>query len=458
MTCAVTPVDAAMNPPILPRFLAVAAALLALGVPGVSAQDPGSSRATGRIQGVVFDSTAAAPLADAAVFLWGTTHRAISDTDGRYVLEGVPEGEYTLLLFHTRLGELGISSGPRQVVVRAGAVTQVDLGIPSWFTIVIGECRFEERRAGTGAIAGWVGDGESGMGMPGAQVSLAWPVAGSREPSRRELETDAMGWYRVCDAPAGTPIAASARFLNREGLRREISVGEGGMIQAGFLLWELQPAKISGAVHDATTGLGVQGAEVWLRGTTLRAVTGKDGSFRLGDVPAGTYMLFAEHLRYGTRQDTLVAVSGQTLAVDVRVDTRAIDLDPITVTVESRPLTERAMGGLTITRAQIDRIETRVRDTGELIQTLNLPGVIVRRRADGTLCVGYGPGQAHMMSFGGCVSMEVYVNGVHATSTEMALHIPPEAVDRIVLFRPVEAGNLFPINAANGVLVIYTRR
>ena len=42
-------------------------------------------------------------------------------------------------------------------------------------------------------------------------------------------------------------------------------------------------------------------------------------------------------------------------------------------------------------------------------------------------------------------------------AAEMALHIPPEAVDRIVLFRPVEAGSLFPINSANGVMVIYTR-
>jgi len=447
-----------MNPPILPRSVVVALALLAPRAPGASAQDPGPTQAPGRIEGVVFDSTAAAPLADAAVFLWGTSHRAVSDEEGRYVLADVPPGTYTLLFYHARLGELGISAGPRPVSVRASEITDVDLAIPSWFTVVISQCLLEERPAGTGALAGWVGDGDSGMGMPGARVSLAWPVAGSREPVRRELETDAMGWYRTCDVPSDTPIVASARFLNLQGLRREVSVPEGGSGQAGFLLWEVEPAKVSGAVHDAFSGLGVEGAEVWLRGTSIRALTGRDGSFRFGDVPPGTYTLLAEHLRYGTRQDTLIAPSGKTLVVDMRVDTRAIELDPLTVSVESVPLTERSMGGFTVTREQIDRIETRVRDTGELIQSLNLPGVIVRRRGDGSLCVGYGPGQARMMSFGSCVSMEVYINGVHATSADMALHIPPEAVDRIVLFRPVEAGGLFPINAANGVLVIYTRR
>jgi hypothetical protein len=58
---------------------------------------------------------------------------------------------------------------------------------------------------------------------------------------------------------------------------------------------------------------------------------------------------------------------------------------------------------------------------------------------------------------GGCVSMEIYINDIHATSAEMALHISPDAVERIVLFRPIEAGNLFPVNTGNGVMVIYTR-
>ena len=409
---------------------------------------------------MVFDSTRQEPLAQASVFLFGTSHRAVTGDDGGFTIPDVPPGEYTLLFYHPLLGELGISPGPKPLTVRPGIVSEVDLGTPSWFTVVASQCLLEEPTAGTGILAGWVGEGVSGMGMPRAKVALAWNVPGSRDPVRRELETDASGWYRLCDAPADVPIVASARFLNLQGLRRELTVGEGAMEQAAFLLWELQPAKVSGRVVDATSGAPVADAEIWLQGTSLRGVTGREGQFRLNSVPAGTYTLMARHLQYGTRQDTLVVPSGQTLSVELRVDTRAIELAPLTVTVESVPLTQRAMGGFTVPRSEIEKVSGRSRDTADILQALHLPGVIVRRRGDGSLCVGYQPGQVRLMynQAGGCVSMEVYINDIHTTSTEMALHIPPDAIDRIVLFRPVEAGNLFPINSANGVMVIYTRR
>lgn len=438
-------------------FLALALAC-AVASPSAYAQESDRPQPLGRVEGMVFDSTTGAPLPDAAVFLWGTTHHTVTDTAGRFVLPDVPTGRYTLLFYHARLGELGISSGPRSVEVDPGEVLVAELAVPSWFTVVATQCLLEDHDQGTGTLAGWVGDGSSGLGMPQATVTLSWNVAGASQPMRMQTETDASGWYRVCHAPAETPITASARFLNLQGLRREVLVHEGGMAEAGFLLFELKPAKVSGVVQDAETGEGVEGAEVTLRGTSFRDLTRSDGSFRFGDVPPGTYMLLTDHLQYGVRQDTLVVPSGRTLAVSMRIDTRAIELDPLTVEVESVPLTRRAMGGLSITREQIEKLSTRgLRDAAEVLQALNVPGVTIRRRADGSLCVGFMPGQATIMRFGSCNSVEVYINDVHATSTEMALHIPPEAIDRIVLFRPVEAGNLFPINSANGVMVIYTR-
>jgi hypothetical protein len=447
-----------MNPPIPRRFLLALALVATAGGAPLRAQVTDKATGLGRVQGLVRDSTAGEPLPNAAVVLWGTPHRAVTDADGRFEMIDVPPGAYSMHFFHTRLGELGISPGPLLVTVSAGTVSLVELGTPSWFTVVSSQCLLEDPAPGTGTLAGWVGDGDSGMGMPQARVQLAWPITGNKEPARMEVETDASGWFRVCGAPADVPIMASARFLSLQGLRREVVVREGVATEAGFLLWKFSPARVAGAVHDATSGLAVNGAEVWLRGTSFRAITNGEGAFSFGEVPPGTYTLLADHLQYGTRQDTLIVPSGRTLTVDMRVDTRAIELDPLTVEVESVPLTRRAMGGLSISRSQIDELGNRVRDTAEILQRLNVPGVIVRRRGDGSVCVGFMPGQARIMAGGGCVSMEVYINDVHATSAEMALHIPPEAVDRIVLFRPVEAGNLFPINAANGVMVIYTRR
>ncbi|MGD8321049.1 MAG: carboxypeptidase regulatory-like domain-containing protein [Gemmatimonadota bacterium] len=443
-----------MHTSIAVRSLVLAAALSAAIAAEASGQ--GSAAPIGQVRGVVYDSLAEAPLTDAAVFLWGTPYRSVTDADGRFVIDSVPPGEYTLLYFHTRLGELGISPGPTTVRVPPGDSVYVALGTPSMFTVMASQCLMQERGRGTGIIAGTVRDAATGMGMPHAQVSLSWLPEGSKEPLRLTFETDGQGWYRACEVPSGIPIVATARFMDRQGLRREISVREGARTQATFELSRLTPAHINGHVHDAGSGDGVGDVEVWLRGTAYRTITGPGGQFTFGDVPPGTYMMFARHLRYGTKQDTLVVPDGRDIDVDMRVDTRPIEMAPITVEVESRTQTERAMGGVTITRASIDKVRGKVRDAADIIRSQHMAGVIVRRNHDGTLCVGVSQGQVRMMQTG-CVPMVIFINGVRATNTNLALQMPPESVDHIVIYRPIEAGDLFGAGSANGILMIYTR-
>lgn len=440
------------------RTILTCATALAVVAPGVRAQE-GEDRRLGAVRGVVYDSMAQAPLTDAAVFLWNTSHRAVTDAEGRFLIGDVPSGEYTLLFYHTRLGEMGISPGPLPVVVQPSDTVEVRLATPSTFTMKVTPCMLEDAGPGTGTLAGWVGDGATGMSLPQARVELSWTPDGSTRPQHLQLETDAGGWYRTCAAPSGTPITATASFFDRTGLRRELTVAEGGVVEAAFLLWELEDASVVGRIVDATTRSGVGDAEVWLRGTEHRSVTRSDGAFDLGDVHPGTYMLFARHLQYGTKQDTLIVSSGTDVSVEMRVDTRPILIAPITVTVEAERATRRAMGGLTITKAQIDEVRGRARDAADILQSQHLPGVIIRRRSDSSLCVGYTSGQVRMLNntSGGCVPMMVFINDVRATNTDLALQMPPESIDRIVIYKPLEAGNLFGAGAANGVLVIYTR-
>ena len=57
----------------------------------------------------------------------------------------------------------------------------------------------------------------------------------------------------------------------------------------------------------------------------------------------------------------------------------------------------------------------------------------------------------------GCVEMMIYVNDVRATDPDLALRLPPESIERMVIYKPVEAGNLFGLGGGNGVWAIYTR-
>ncbi len=413
---------------------------------------------TGAVIGTVYDSIMGEPLADAAVVLWETPHRSVSDADGRFRIEDVPPGEYSLVFFHTRLGEVGASVGPRRVVVTADDSVEVALATPSLFTVVTSECLFRDSAPGTGVVAGWVGDAASGMGLPGAQVTLSWDVPGEPWPHQKFARTGPSGWYLICDAPVGTPLTVFGSFLNRQARAREVVARVDAPTEAGLLLQPLDGTRIQGYLHDAESGAPIPDAAVWLRGTTFRGVSDGSGAFRFEDVPPGTYMLVMDHLAYGTKMDTLEVPSGQRISVDMRVDQRPIEIAPLTVSVESNPaVLRRARGGIQITRKDVEKVRQTARDAVDVLQALHIPGVVIKRRTDGSLCVGYAPGQVRMMFRSGCVPMMIFLNDARASNNDLVLQLPPDAIDRMVIYKPVEAGNLFGLGAGNGVLVIYTK-
>jgi hypothetical protein len=155
--------------------------------------------------------------------------------------------------------------------------------------------------------------------------------------------------------------------------------------------------------------------------------------------------------------DTLEVPSGQRLQVEMKLDTRPIAIAPITVTTEAHPVrSRRAWGGIEITRQQIDEVRMRSRDATDVLRSRHIPGVLVKHNTDGTICVGYSTGQVRM-DFGTCVEMVVFINDVRATNQGLAMGLPVEAIERMVLYKPIEAGNLFGLGAGNGVWMIYTR-
>jgi hypothetical protein len=412
----------------------------------------------GSVSGIVYDSIAEAPLADAAVFLWGTPYKAISDANGRYRIDGVPPGEYSLLFFHTRLGEMGLSPGPHPITLGGGDERLgIELATPSMRTMVTTECLMEAPPPGSGIVAGRVKDGESDLRLGGSDVTLTWNVRDTEREESLAMRTDPLGWYYTCSAPRDVPIVASASFYGRESHRREVSLGADGFTEVDFAVFPLDPSSVAGRLLDASTGRPVDQARVWLRGTTLRASTNRDGRFDLGEVVPGTYMLVTDHLSYGEKMDTLEVPSGLELRVEMLLDTRPIEIAPITVTVDRRaPISAGMGGGIVITREDIEPIRQRSRDASDVIRSLHVPGVIVRHHSNGTICVGYSTGQVKMLQTG-CVEMVIYINDVRATDPDLALRVSPDAIERMVIYKPVEASNLFGLGGASGVWMIYTR-
>lgn len=427
-----------------------------LGLVVVSTTPTTASAQVGSVYGVVHDSIGDGPLVDAAVFLWDTPFRTATDAEGRYRIDNVPAGDYDILFFHTRLGELGVSAGPRPLTVSGGSQQEVDLGTPSLETLVRSQCLIEERPEGAGAVAGRVVDGESAVPLAGAVVELSWSEEGRTRPKSIELEVDQDGWYRSCAVPSAVPILVSAHYYGRLNTRREFVVDDNGFANVDAPLYDLRPSGVTGRLVDAATDAPVEGAETWLRGTPYRMLTDGRGRFAFNGVPPGTYMLVTDHLAYGLKMDTLEVASGQELLVEMQVDNRPIEIAPLVVTTESSGPGEvaRRRGGIVISREQIEEVRQRSRDASDVLRSLHVPGVMVQHNVDGSICVGFATGQVHMRETG-CVPMIIFINDVRATNANLALRVPPDAIERMVIYKPVEAGNLFG-SGANGVWMIYT--
>ena len=115
-----------------------------------------------------------------------------------------------------------------------------------------------------------------------------------------------------------------------------------------------------------------------------------------------------------------------------------------------------AMGGEVIPADEIEAVRQRARDLGDLMQLLRNKGIFVRRM-DNDICVGFLVGQVQM-NRGTCSPAMLYIDNTRQVDPWVAITMPAEMVERIILFRPVDAGALFTLGSGNGVIMIITKQ
>ncbi len=88
-----------------------------------------AERTLATLTGTVRDTTRGTPLGGARVFISGTAHSAVADAEGRFRIEGVPEGKYVLSFGHPRLDSLEVTAPTHQVDVGTDAVPPLALAV-----------------------------------------------------------------------------------------------------------------------------------------------------------------------------------------------------------------------------------------------------------------------------------------------------------------------------------------
>lgn len=219
------------------------------------------------------------------------------------------------------------------------------------------------------------------------------------------------------------------------------------------------PAVIVGTVVDATSGRGITGATVQVRGTPIGIVTDARGRFVLFGVPPGGHDVDVAMLGYAPRSTPMAAVAGATLEVTIALSTQPIELDPVVVEVRSRSL---------------DRVGfyERVDDPGIRGHFL-MPAEIEKRapaaftdlftNVPGARVDYYGPGRSAVIfrrivgtgGGDGCVP-ELYLDGMRIRGADWGF-IAPSMVDGVEVYLGANVPINFSTNAC-GVVLVWTKR
>src|SRR2546423_10200443 len=129
---------------------------------------------TSRIIGIVVDSINGRGLKGAEVLVTGRSSPVMTDSLGRFAVEGLSAGTYQIGVFHPLLESLGLTLASKPFSVGRDSTGVADLAIPSVMTLASRYCGKELTQSRPAAIAGRVRDPDTDDPISGATVSLAW--------------------------------------------------------------------------------------------------------------------------------------------------------------------------------------------------------------------------------------------------------------------------------------------
>ena len=286
------------------------------------------------VAGTVYDSLLHAPLRDADVWVRGSQRHAQTDADGRFRLDSITPGAYTLLVSHPGLDSAGLFTLAVPVSVAGSGNTIVRVATPSLATVWQRRCGQElMTRSDSGLIFGFVQDSKTHAHLAGAGVLLKWLHIVQTDPvnvytQSRDLtaRTDSTGTYYACGVAADMKIALRAYAQRDSSGSVDLQLGRRGIGRQDLTV-ALAPARQPGVIRgQAITSeqTAVWGGRVSVREGATTMIE-DNGTFFIRGVAPGTQWVSVQAIGR--------APSGQ--AVDVRPG----DTTWVTVTMGPLPVT-----------------------------------------------------------------------------------------------------------------------
>lgn len=243
-----------------------------------------------------------------------------------------------------------------------------------------------------------------------------------------------------------------------------------------------QTGTIQGRIVDSATLRPLEGAQVTLVGTSRGALTSRAGEFQLLNVLPGEHRLRAQYLGYANAEMAVRVDAAQTAIADFQLARTAIGLEELVVTALGQTSRQRALGtaqqtvqGADIAQTQrenfINALSGRIAGV-EVSSTSGVPGASSSIVIRGVSSIS-GSNQPLMIIDGLPVDNKTLSTGVMASDaagsqtglsnrgvdfTNRGSDFNPEDIETLTVLKGPEAAALYGIDAANGAIVITTKR
>jgi TonB-linked SusC/RagA family outer membrane protein len=241
-----------------------------------------------------------------------------------------------------------------------------------------------------------------------------------------------------------------------------------GTIPAGISAQTPQQGTLTGRVTDAPTGQPLANAQIAVVGTNLGAQTNSDGQYTIRSIPPGTFQIRALRVGYGEMRRPVTIAPGQTASENFQMQPVPVSLNPVVTTATGQQARQEVGNDIAQVPAAKVVASGTVNNAADLL-TSRAPGVTVfegtqtgagvRVRIRGTSSLSLSNNPIYVIDGvrveGTTGSSSISVGG---TTPARINDINPEEIESIEVVKGPSASTLYGTDAANGVIVITTKR
>jgi TonB-linked SusC/RagA family outer membrane protein len=228
----------------------------------------------------------------------------------------------------------------------------------------------------------------------------------------------------------------------------------------------LAQGTITGRVAAVGTGQPVADARVLAIGSTVSTTTGDDGKYTLRNVPAGTVQLQVLRVGFQSQKRTVTLAAGGTATADFELAVAIAQLQEVVTTATGQQRKVELGNAISTLGDVTKRVET--------VPTHNISDLMIAKSPGVTILPGSELGGAPTVRIRGVSSISLsnapiwYIDGVRysagtlSSGTDVSFSLlnslNPDEIEDIEIVKGPSAATLYGTNAANGVVVITTKK